>query len=145
MDDKNETYLDSVRLQKGNILCSYIPITWIMWKILTSLIREEIYHRLEGHGQFPEEQKGCGKGTRRTNHLLCTDQHIIKKVKTKRKNVAMAWVEYKRLTWIIECLQMCKISEQLINSWSNCKWIILSKIKSKETSSRKTHYCYYYL
>ena len=36
----------------------------MIWTILTAQIREEIYNWLISHGLFPEEQKGCHKGTR---------------------------------------------------------------------------------
>ena len=32
---------------------------------------------------FPEEPKGCCKGTKDKNNILCTDQHILNEVKTK--------------------------------------------------------------
>ena len=54
-------------------------------KILTSQLREEICYSLISRSQFPEEQKGCRKGTRVTGDLLYIDQHILKENKTRRK------------------------------------------------------------
>ena len=53
---------------------NYRPIRYqpIMWKILTALIREEIYYLLIIHGLFPGEHKGCHKGTKETD-----DQYIV--------------------------------------------------------------------
>ena len=45
----------------------------IMWKILTVQIREEIYYTLTSRRLFPEEQKGCRKGSRSTAELLYID------------------------------------------------------------------------
>ena len=45
---------------------------------------------------FPNEQKGCRKGSRGIADLLCIDQHILNESKTKRKNLAMAWIDYKK-------------------------------------------------
>ena len=67
-----------------------------MWKILTAQIREEIYDSLMSRGLFPEEQKGCRKGSRRTGELLYIDQHILDENKTRRKNMAKAWIDYKK-------------------------------------------------
>ena len=61
-----------------------------MWKILTAQIKEEIYYSLECRELFPEEQKGCRKGTRGTDYLLYIDQHILKEAKTRGKNLAIA-------------------------------------------------------
>ena len=46
---------------------------------------------------LPEEQKGCKKGSRGTNDLLFIDRSVIKEVKSRNKNLAMAWIDYKKL------------------------------------------------
>ena len=67
------------------------------------------------------EQKGCRKGSRGTAELLYIDQHILNESKTRRKNLTMAWIDYKKAydmvpqSWIIHCLRMCKISHEVIN------------------------------
>ena len=73
---------------------NYGPITCLpmMWKILTEQIREEIYYSLTSRGLFPEEQKGCHKGSKGTAELLYRDQHILNESKSRRKNLAMAWI-----------------------------------------------------
>ena len=54
---------------------NYRPITCLpmMWKILTAQIREKITSRR----LFPDEQKGCRKGSRSTAEFLYIDQHIL--------------------------------------------------------------------
>ena len=47
-------------------------------------------------GLFPEEQKGCFKGSRSTAELLYKDQHILNESTTRRKFLYMAWSDYKR-------------------------------------------------
>ena len=59
-------------------------------------IREEIYYSLTSRGLFPDEQKGYCKGSRGTAELLYVDQHILNESKTRRKNLAIAWIDYKR-------------------------------------------------
>ena len=59
-------------------------------------IREEIYYSLTSSRLFREEQKGCCKGSRGTGELLYIDQHILDENKTRRKNLAMAWIDYKK-------------------------------------------------
>ena len=87
-------------------------------KILTAQIREEIYNSLISCGLFPEEQKGCCEGSRDTEELLYIDQHILNESKTRRKNLAMAWIDNKMAydmvpqSWIINCR---KISNEIIN------------------------------
>ena len=49
------------------------------------------------------------------------DQHILSESKTRRKSLAMAWIDYKKAyamvlqSWIINCLKMYKISDEVIN------------------------------
>ena len=101
----------------------YRPITCLpmMWKILTAQIREEIYYSLTSHRLFPEEQKGCRRGSRGTGELLYIDQHILNESKIRRKNLAMAWIDNKKAydmvpqSQIINCLKMYKISHEVIN------------------------------
>ena len=57
----------------------------MMWKILTSQIREEICYSLVSRGLFPEKQKGCHKRTRRTGDLQYIEQHIFKESKMRQK------------------------------------------------------------
>ena len=103
---------------KGTAPNNYRPITCLpmMWKILTAQIREKIYYSLASR-----EQKGCRKCSRGTAELLYIDQHILNESKTRRKNLAMAWIDYKKAydmvsqSWIIHCLKMYKISHGVIN------------------------------
>ena len=70
---------------------------------------------------FPNEQKGCRKGSWGTVELLYIDKHILNESKNKRKNLAMALINYKKAynmvsqSWIINCLKMYKISHETIN------------------------------
>ena len=108
---------------KGTNPNNYRPITCLpmMWQIFTAQIREEIYYSLTNRGLFPEEQKGCCKVSRGTEELLFVEQHILNERKTRRKNLAMAWIDYKKAydmvpqSWIMNCLKMYKISHELIN------------------------------
>ena len=102
---------------------NYRSITCLpmMWKILTAQIREEIYYSLTSRGLFPDEQKGCCKVSKGTVELFYIDQHILNESKTRRKNLAMAWIDYKKAydmvpySWIIDSVKMYKISDEVIN------------------------------
>ena len=108
-----------------------------MWKILTAQIREEIYYTLTSLGFFPEEQRGCRKGSRGKAELIDIDQHILNESKTGAGNLAMAWIDYKMeydmvlQSWIINYLKM--------------ESKILSRKPSKTcTSILHTHVCLLY-
>ena len=83
---------------KGTAQNNYRPRTCLpmMRKIFTAQIREEIYNSLTSRGLFPDEQKGGCTGCRGTAELFYIDQHILNESKTKRKNLAMAWIDYKK-------------------------------------------------
>ena len=100
---------------KGNVASNYRPITCLplMWKLLTGVIANQIYAHLDQEKLLPEEQKGCRKGSRGTNRA------VIKEVKSRNKNLAMAWIDHKKgydmvpHSWIIEYLDLFVVAENI--------------------------------
>ena len=117
---KGKTTLIQKDTNKGTAPNNYTPITCMMWKILTAQLREDIYYSLTNSGLFLDKQKGCCKGFRGTAELLYIDQHILNESKTRRKNLAMSWIDYKKAIdmvphiLIINSLKMYKISHEVI-------------------------------
>ena len=85
---------------------------------------------------LPEEQKRCRKCCRGTNDLLYIDRAVIKKVKSRNKNLAMAWMDYQKTydmvphSWIIECLDLFGVAKNikgfLVNSMEKWKVMLCS-------------------
>ena len=81
----------------------------LMWKLMTGVIAEAMYEHLEEI--LPEEQKGCKRGSRGTKDQLLIDKAILKDCKRGRTNLAMAWIDYRKVydmvphSWIMECLE----------------------------------------
>ena len=100
-----------------------------MWKLLTGVIADQIYAHLDQEKLLPEEQKGCRKGTRGTNDSLHIYRAVIKEVKSRNKNLAMAWIDCKKAydmvshSWIIECLDLFAVAE-------NIKSLLVNNMKS---------------
>ena len=67
-----------------------------MWKLLTGVIADQIYAHVDQEKLLPEEKKGCRKDSGGTNDLLCIDRAVIKEVTSRNKNLAMAWIDYKK-------------------------------------------------
>ena len=110
-----------------------------MWKLLTGVIADQIYAHLDQEKLLPEEQKGCRKGSRGTNDLLYIDKAVIKEVKPRNKNLAMAWIDYKNYkkaydmvphSRIIECLDLFGVAKNikslLVNSMEKWKVMLCS-------------------
>ena len=99
MDDQRKDHIDPKGPKQKNRpppkKKNYRPITFL-WKILTLQMREEINHSQTSRGLFPEEQKECHKGSRGTAELLYMDQHILNESKKRQKDLAMAWIDYKK-------------------------------------------------
>ena len=95
---KEKTTLIQKDPSKGTAPNNYRPKTCLpmMWKILTTQIREDINYSQISRWLFPNEQEGCRKGSRGTAELLYIDQHILNESKNRRKNLAMAWIDYKK-------------------------------------------------
>ena len=121
--------------RKANVASNYRPITCLplMWKLLTGVIAHRVYAHLDQEKLLPEEQRGYRKGSRGTNDLLCIDRAVIKEVKSRNKNLAMAWIDNKKdydmvpHSWILECLDYFGVVENikslLVNSME--KWKIM--------------------
>ena len=106
---------------KGNAVDNYRPISCLplMWKLLTGVIAESMYEYLERNNILPEEQKGCRRKSRGTKDQLLIDKVILQDCKKGHKNLAMAWVDYRKAydlvlhSWILECLELNQISENI--------------------------------
>ena len=122
MDDQRKDHIDPKGLKQRNcpkqLQNHNLPTDDV--ENINSQIREEIYYSLKSCGLFPEEQKRCRKGSRVTGELLYIDQYILKEIKTRRKNLGMAWIDNKKAydmvpqSWIINCLKMFKILDEII-------------------------------
>ena len=106
---------------KGNIASNYRPLTCLplMWKLLSGIIADQIYGHSDQQKLLPEEQMGCRKRSTGTNDLLYIDRAVIRKVKSRKKNLAMAWIDYKKAydmvphSWIKECLDLFGVAENI--------------------------------
>lgn len=91
-----------------------------MYKILTSIITEQVYEHLEKNKLLPPEQKGCKKGSYGCKDQLLINKAILEEVRLRHKNLTTGWVDYKKAfdsvphDWILKCLSMYKISPVLI-------------------------------
>ena len=92
--------------------------------------------RSEVEKLLPEDQKGCRKGSRETNDSLHIDRAVIEEVKFRNKNLAMAWIDYKRAydlvphSCIIEYLDLFGVAKNikslLVKSMEKCKLMLCS-------------------
>lgn len=131
---KGRTVLIIKDKNKGSIASNFRPITCLpmVWKLLTGVLAEEIYGHLDKQHAFVEEQKGCRKGARGTHDLLFIDKMVLKEARNRKKNLSMAWVDYKKAydmvphSWILECLNLFGIAD-------NVKQLIQTTMKSWRT------------
>ncbi|XP_068689739.1 uncharacterized protein [Montipora foliosa] len=108
-----------------------------MWKLLTGVLGEKVYHHLERNGLLTDEQMGCRKGSRGTKDQLLLDKAILKNCRRRLKNLSMAWIDYKKAydmvphSWIVKCLEMVGAAKNMIsivsNSMVNWKTVLTSE------------------
>ena len=117
---KGKTTLIQKDPSKRTATNNYRPLICLpmIWKILTAQIRGEIYDSLTGRGLFPGEQKGCRKESRGTVELLYIDQDILNESKTRRKNLAMTWIYWKKPTGY----GSAKLDNKLFQNVQNIRW-----------------------
>ena len=104
-----------------------------MWELLTAVIANQICGHLDHQKLLPEEQKRYRKRSTGTNYLLYIGMAIIREVKSRKKNLAMTWIDYKKdydivsHSWIKECLDLFGVAENiktlLVNSME--KWRVM--------------------
>ena len=118
---KGRTLLIQKDRSKGTIASNNRPITCLplAWKLLTGIFYDEIYRHLEGQDLLPEEQKGCRRKSKGTGDLLFIDRMILKEVKSRKKHLSMAWIDYRKAydliphSWLMECLAALKVSQNV--------------------------------
>ena len=64
-----------------------------MRKLLTEKVA--IYEVVDDRNLLPEEQKGCRKKSGGTHDLLFTEKMVLKHARSRQRNLAMAWIDYR--------------------------------------------------
>ena len=106
---------------KGNEVSNFRPISCLplMWKLMTSILANNMYAYLEDNSLLPCEQKGCRRKSRNTKDQLLIDQMILRDCKRRQRNLAMAWLDNRKAydivphSWILECMEMFGIAENV--------------------------------
>ena len=90
-----------------------------MNKILTSILTKHIYSFLIDSGLFPDEQKGCKRGSYGRKDQLLINKMILENCHYRNTNLSIAWIDYKKVfdsvphSWIKKSLEIFKISPVL--------------------------------
>ena len=136
---RGRTVLIKKDTAKGAQASNYRPIAGLpmMWKLLTGVMGEMLYHHLERNGLLTDEQKGCRKGSQGTKDQLLVDKAILKNCRRRLTNLSMAWIDYKTAydmvpySWILKFLEMVGAAKNMIsiisNSMVNWKTVLTSE------------------
>ena len=90
-----------------------------MYKILTSILSDRCYSHLVNYNLLPSEQKGRRKGSYGCKDQLLINKAILEDMKTRKKNLSTAWVDYKKAfdstphRLLLKCLEIYKISPKM--------------------------------
>jgi Reverse transcriptase (RNA-dependent DNA polymerase) len=119
---KGRTVLIMKDKEKGAVVENYRPITCLptTWKLLTSILSEELYEHLEKNKLMPVEQKGCRKSSRGTKDQLLIDKMVLRNCKRRHVNLFTSWIDYKKAydsvphSWMLKCLDLVKANSVII-------------------------------
>ena len=106
--------------EKGAAVGNHRSITClpIMWKTLTGIFSDDLYTFLDEEGTTRRTKRVQG-GLSRENDQLFINKMTLKESKTRKKNLAMGWIDYKKAydmiphSWIAECLGMFGVTENV--------------------------------
>jgi len=80
---------------------------------------------MEEQNIFPNEQKGCCRGSYGCKDQLLINKMILENAHTKHRHLSTAWIDYKKAfdsvphSWILKSLEILKVSPVLINFLRN--------------------------
>ena len=104
----------------------------LMWKLITGIISEDMYCFMEKGNLLSEEQKCCRRKSRGMKDQLLIDKAILKDCRKRRRNLAMAWIDYRKAydfaphSWILEFLDMLGIADNVRSFLEkNKRWKLL--------------------
>ena len=100
--------------ERGSAVDNYRPISCLplTWKLMAGIIADSMYEFLAENDALPKN--------RGTKYQLLIDKMVLADCKRKPKNLAMAWVDYKKAydmvphSWIIESLKMAQVAGNII-------------------------------
>lgn len=101
----------------------YRPITCLptIYKILTAVVADKIYHHLDDNKLLDEEQKGCRKGSRGCKEQLLVDSVVMSSAKRDKRSLYSAYIDYQKAydsvphSWLAEILELYKIEGHIID------------------------------
>ena len=108
--------------EKGAVVENYRPITCLptTWKLLTSILAEEIYNHLDKNKVLPVEQKGCRKSSRGTKDQLLIDKMVLRNCKRRHTDLFTSWIDYKKAydsvphSWLLKSLELTKVNPMIV-------------------------------
>ena len=87
--------------------------------MFTSILIERSYTHITKNDILPEEQRSCARNSYGRKDQLLINKMIIEECKKKKKNLSMAWIDYRKAydsvphSWILKTLQMYRFNEKL--------------------------------
>ena len=117
------TYLLLKDPAKGTVPSNYRPITCLpgMWKLLSGMIAEDVYHHMSSNNLFAEEQLGCMKKRRGCKEQLLLDKTILRNCSRRQTNLCMSYIDYKKAydkvphSWISDSMEMFGVDPNTIS------------------------------
>lgn len=83
-----------------------------MYKLLTSVIANELYRHCESNNIIAPEQRGCRRRARGCKDHLMINKSILEDAHTSKKNLSTAWVDYRKAfdsvshEWLLKVLDL---------------------------------------
>jgi RNA-splicing ligase RtcB len=104
------------------------PITCLrtVYKIFTAVVGNLVCGHLEVNKLLAPEQNGCRRGTQGCKELLVIDGAVVNQVRKSKRNLSVAWIDYKKAfdsiphSWLIKILVIYKVHPQIVKVLEHC-------------------------
>ena len=122
---------------------NYRPITCLptIYKLLTSILADNIYKFLDSNSVLAKEQKGCVKRSMGCKEQLVIDSFILAQSRKRSRNLSIAYIDYQKAfdsvphSWLIHILKIYKINPTIVHFMEEImkNWMTKVKLSSVTT------------
>ena len=113
-----------------------------MYKLLTSILADQLYNHCAANNIMAPEQRGCRRGARGCKDHLMVNKAILEDAHKSQKNLSMGWIDYQKAfdsishEWLLQVLDIYKCPPVIKSFLERAmpKWKVVMTAKGSSNS-----------